>query len=967
MRIFLQNMLQQVDWNSLPLEWSSFDLEFFSSGKRLWDYQQSALKNTIKLLWKYYDDFGGDKSKLFQWYRINGLQENFDIKLSKKNGKLSSLLEEHFEIKNGRIPYSNYINRMGFWMATGSGKTLVIIKLIYILKKLIKLELIPDGDILFLTPRDDLINQFKKILDEFNYSEREKIELRDLREYPEVKRIPGLYGKPIFYYRADNISDEQKEKIVDYKNYYNYGKWYVILDEAHKGDKEDSKRQHIYTILSKNGFLFNFSATFTDPQDIITTGFEFNLSNFIERGYGKHICLLEEEVKAFRDEEDFSDEAKQKVVLKSLLLLTYIKKFYEMAKKEDLKLYHNPLLLVLVNSVNEEDADLKLFLKEIEKIGKRQIKRKLFKKAKKELFIELKKSPKFMYEDENFSLNKNLLKSIKYKDVLKYVFNSETPGEMEISYRPSSKKEVLFKLKSADRHFALSKTGNLPTWLKNELDRFNVNHQFEEESHFERINNEDSPVNILIGSRAFYEGWDSNRPNIIMFINIGIGEKAKKFVLQSVGRGVRIEPIPNKRKRLLALYNDKELEEDLFNSLKDKIQPIETLFIIGTNKKALDTVIKELKREETTTEIKLFKNPATEKHTLLIPTYKTANYSLWQENRGAKFEITQQQLELLKYYVDYFEDDKVLLFTYEVEPKILKILRKTLNEPRKYYNEGEREFKNVELLTRQVLSYLKVVPEELDKFKELEDEIKHFEHIKIYFKDAKELVKKINIMKDYPQKNKELDDLFKIAKNRSEYDKKHKELEEYKIFEHKGIKLIIKHIAQHYYVPLLMSEEEKIDYLSHIIKTKSEAGFIKKLEEYLQEPNNKFSNFDWWFFSKLDETLDEVYIPYYDPEINRLSKFKPDFIFWLKKNDKYYIVFIDPKSIKFTSYEHKVNGYKRLFEENDKPKDFMFNTFKVNVFLFLNTDDVNKLSDNSYKKYWLDNIETFLEVITESN
>ena len=69
-------------------------------------------------------------------------------------------------------------------------------------------------------------------------------------------------------------------------------RWYILLDEAHKGDKEDSKRQVLYSILSRNGFLFNFSATFTDPRDYATCAFNFNLSKFIEEGYGKHIYVL---------------------------------------------------------------------------------------------------------------------------------------------------------------------------------------------------------------------------------------------------------------------------------------------------------------------------------------------------------------------------------------------------------------------------------------------------------------------------------------------------------------------------------------------------------------------------------------------------------------------------------------------------------------------------------------------------
>ncbi|MCL0048483.1 restriction endonuclease subunit R, partial [Dehalococcoidia bacterium] len=130
---------------------------------------------------------------------------------------------------------------------------------------------------------------------------------------------------------------------------------------------------------------------------------------------------------------------------------------------------------------------------------------------------------------------KKVFKNIRLKDVLKSIYNSDSPGEIEISFRPSDKKQVAFKLTTSDKHFALSKTGDIPSWLKEELDRFNVNHQFEEEGFFERINRDDSPINILMGSRAFYEGWDSNRPNIINFINIGTGTDAKKFILQSVG------------------------------------------------------------------------------------------------------------------------------------------------------------------------------------------------------------------------------------------------------------------------------------------------------------------------------------------------------------------------------------------------------------------------------------------------
>ncbi|MCS6893768.1 MAG: DEAD/DEAH box helicase family protein [Deltaproteobacteria bacterium] len=216
--------------------------------------------------------------------------------------------------------------------------------------KLIDEKELPEGDILFLAHRDDLLDQFKNHVEEFNsFNFDTKINLKNLRDYERVKRenvLPFAKNEiTVFYYRSDLISDERKEKIVNFKNYDNNGKWYILLDEAHKGNKtpkdnkayksnkEESKRQILYSILSRNGFLFNFSATFTDRKDFATCVFNFNLSKFVEEGYGKHIYVSQLEIDAFRNKTDFSLIEKQKIVLKTLLLLTYLNKHFEKIKR----------------------------------------------------------------------------------------------------------------------------------------------------------------------------------------------------------------------------------------------------------------------------------------------------------------------------------------------------------------------------------------------------------------------------------------------------------------------------------------------------------------------------------------------------------------------------------------------------------------------------------------------------------
>jgi len=975
-RVFLQDIIEDLRFEDLPANWNSFDLENFSKSKKLWDYQKDALKNAIKVLWKYYEDFvdyqKGErlevnqerKENFFQWYKDNGLKENLDIKLDKRKRNIYNLLTEYYPHEDRKILYEHFINRMCFWMATGSGKSLVIIKLIQILARLIERKEIPSHDILILTHRDDLIEQLKKHVDEFNYANETKIILKELKDYPEVKRQPMLFGIPVFYYRSDNLSDEQKEKIIDFKNYDNDGKWYIFLDEAHKGDREESKRQHIYSILSRNGFLFNSSATFIDPRDVITCAFEFNLSSFINKGYGKHISILKQEIRAFRDDEDYSGEEKQKIVLKSLILLTYAKKFCNEITKIQQGLYHKPLLLTLVNSVNTEDADLKLFFRELEKIGKGDIEEEVFREALNELWEEMKEEPEFMFEDgKRIKIDEVIFKNITKEDVLYHVYNSKTNGETEILRRLSNRKELAFKLKTSDKPFALIKIGDVSGWLKNEFAGYEVQERFEDETYFENLNREDSDINILMGSRSFYEGWDSNRPNVINFINIGMGQDAKKFILQSVGRGVRIEPIKDKRKRLLQVYNAKEIDEDLFNKIKNKVLPIETLFIFGTNRNALVTVIQELEKErkkEDETQLKLFVNYEAKKHKLLIPTYESADYPLIKNRELVKFEISQKELEILKKYVEFLSDDRILLMLYNTEPEKIKILKESLTSPDNY-KYGEKSFKNIDLLIQRIFGYFSVVPEEFEDLRELNDEIRHFKNIKVYLKDISDIQKKIEDVKNYPSQVKELQKQYgKISPQ--EYIERAKNLSGEESFECDHKKIKIKYIANHYYIPLILSLDEKVDYIKHIIKTQSEARFINDLEGYLTKADNKFKVFDWWMFSKLDESLDKVYIPYYNPNANKFSHFYPDFIFWLRKGNNYFIVFVDPKGTEHTSAYRKIDGYARLFEENGKEKVFNYNGFKVRIKLLLRSEDISK-TPAEYKQYWFDNIEKMLEVI----
>jgi len=969
--LYLQNIVNDICLEDLPEQWQGFDFSRFSKDKTLFDFQQKALENALRGLWLFYKDKNADKQSMFNRYRLNGLEEDLDYDLKKKQDSktVKYLLEydKDYPAVDSKIPFSYFINRMSFWMATGSGKTLVIVKLIELLGTLMSRGEIPNNDILFLTYRDDLLDQFKSHVDEFNsYDFDIKIKLRDLKEYADVKHnntLPQSKNEiTVFCYRSDLISDEQKAKIVNFRNYDNDGKWYVLLDEAHKGDKEDSKRQMLYSILSRNGFLFNFSATFTDPRDFATCVFNFNLAKFIEEGYGKHIYVSSGDIEAFRERDDFSSIEKQKIVLKTLLLLTYIDKHFEKIRDIDSTLYHRPLLLTLVNSVSVEDSDLELFFRELEKIANGAVNTDLLQIAKEELIQEFSSNATFTFENIKCTVDTELISQLDYKDILRYVFNAETPGKIEVLKIPSNNKELVFRLMTADKPFALIKIGDISGWLKNKLEGYEINESFENESYFKRINDDDSDINILMGSRSFYEGWDSNRPNVILFINIGIGNDAKKFVLQSVGRGVRIEPQKNKRKRLLELYNAHQFDKpELFEKISNLILPIESLYVFGTNANNLKEIIATLKAEKQEQNLGnvFILNPEAEKHLLLIPVYKTTENIVAETQ---KYTISKDNLDLVAQFFELI-GDKIALVKYNCEPRVLEKAKETFNQREQYYSLDTSHMPlNPELILGRIFNYLHVQSKEVDGFKTLENEIVHFKRIK--FIDSEkydEIRNKIDRVSKYPKEKEDVDKLYGIV-DKEEYDRRKEALVSTEEFKMNNQRIAIEYLANHYYLPVIIPDQEKTNYLTHIINVESEIEFMEGLKNYLKTSDNVFSKFDWWMFSKLDETLDEVYIPYYNSKTNGISKFKPDFIFWMQKDNRYLILFIDPKGTEHTDAYRKIDGYSKIFETPDKKsKKFTYGKYTVTTKLLLKPKQGEAGVLDAYKPYWFDNFNSLKE------
>jgi len=945
---------------SLPEFFKNLDKETFGIDWKLHDYQQSALKNALNTLYYFFHQ----KEHLYNHYQTQ-TSEDWKKQISYANESTHfGLLGQYYKVEDNQIPYTEFLNRASLWMATGSGKTLVLIKLIEFLHQLATYNHIPKNDILILAPKPEILNQIKEHIEVFNKNSSVKINLKDLREFEKSKHLQtSLYepdGITVFYYRSDNITDVDKTEQLSYKTVLNNGKWYVLLDEAHKGDKEDSIRQAYYSILAHKGFIFSFSATFTDTVDIVTTAYNFNLKKFIETGYGKHITISGQEYKNWnKNKGDFSETEKTEMVVKSLLVLTAIKKEAEYIKTHHPDLYHNPLLITIANEVNTVDAELKLFFKQLAVVASGNYD---IEKAKEVLSSDLIIHKTYQFNTAEIpSSFIQIIENISKEDILKYVFNASSFGKIEYTRILNNSREIAFRLKTAEagQHFCLLVASDATKWSDNVLDNYEYTETPLTKSYFKEINSQNSGINILLGSRIFTEGWDSNRPNVVNFINIGVDEGAQKFVLQAIGRGVRIQPVSGIRKRLDYIVNPEETEtlsrcidiKAKADILKRNL-PLESLFLFATKKEVIKNITENLSREKDADDWKIVKHISKTviPQELLIPKYEEviAEIPAYSINRDEyndllefvgisagvqdKIVLMQSPINVSKTLVTTLEKIRVETnFNFSVSRSIRKPIDNLLllNQ---HFNQKPKRLKSFEPVLTEINHFEKIEAANLpDNELELLEQaiIDSIKGSKSEYSSVSDIVAAYTAKKLNDQQLQEQLDLFNSKDKPNNYS-------------YNGLKLELNtdFLVEHYYNPIILTSEAHKQLFKHIVWVPSEVEFLKKL----QENRDKLEKYDWWYFSKIDQTTDDVSIPYYDTREQEYRNFFPDFVFWLKPkdSDKLIIKFIDPKGnvVGTGNAEDKAKGYENIF--NGHTIKYQNKEVQIDLFFYNEPTGVNE-------------------------
>ncbi len=811
------------------------------------------------------------------------------------------------------------LQKLAFWMATGSGKTLIMHANYY---QFLNYKIFSPDNLLLITPNEGLSKQHKE--------ELEKSGIR-ARLYAESGGIFSKRENEILVIEITKFVEEKRGGGVTLPVNAFEGKNLLFVDEGHKGKKsEEQKWAKIRKELAKEGFVFEYSATFGQilseknkaileeyAKSII---FDYSYKYFYLDGYGKDFSILN--VK----EPKFSTKKFQEIMFVANLLSFY-EQLLVFEKYQDLVKEHNlekPLWIFVGTTVIKgkanlsEEKELISDVLQIVEFFKKTIEDKKWFLGLCQQILEGQSGLKNEKEEDVFKDKFQILRESKVnlESLYEKVFNGK--GKLRIFEIKNAEGELGLKL-GENNYFGVINIGSVSEFKKQieEKLKISVEQDVISASLFDDIKKENSSINVLIGSKKFIEGWDTWRVTSMGLLNIGKGQGPQ--IIQLFGRGVRLKGKNISLKR---------------SNIKE-IKPLETLNIYGIKSDYLTKFLEAIRKEDV--EFETVEIP-------VIPQHKEKWTKLFIPVKEEKRFFEEELLKL--------EPDETIKVEIDLTPKIVSQATKEreLNELK------ERELKvektKLDLMELNVFDWQKIFCELLEY-----KIFKKYFNLVFSIEDLKQLLRKANlnifgpkIISNYGIKEREEFLIFALKKYIENFYKK-----KAKTFESKNMKLVSleqtnlpllregKYVLQikkrdqeliekikklkedlkklleeeneslpriyfdsHLFLPILL-QSKKIDKISPEGLTKSEAEFVRGLRDYLKQNKEKFKDFELYLLRNFPASGIGFQLKW--------SGFYPDFILWLKRGEKELIVFIDPHGL---VYSRGLDDEKIVFREDLK-------------------------------------------------
>lgn len=541
------------------------------------------------------------------------------------------------------------LTKLAYWMATGSGKTLILHLNYY---QYLHYNREPLDNILLITPNEGLSEQHLREL-ALSGIPAQRFDLNQ----------SGLFRKPneVQVLEITKLVEEKRGGGVSVPVEDFEGRNLIFVDEGHKGSGGEAWRKY-RDALGKTGFTFEYSATFGQAlsaakNDELTEEygkaivFDYSYRYFYGDGFGKDFRILN-----LRDDTDEEHT--------SVLLLGNLLAFYEQLRLyeehgDDLRPYNleKPLWVFVGSTVVKGKKDLnkdeKLTVSDVltvtQFIHKVLNNRTWAEKTIGKILagrsgLRAPDGADVFQERFPYLREKGETGPVLYADILRRVFHAPAGGGLHLAHIRSSQGEIGLKVAGADEYFGLIYIGDTSAFTKL-VEKQAPDITLEEEairgSLFDRIHDPDSPIHILVGARKFMEGWNSWRVSNMGLLNIG--KREGSLIIQLFGRGVRLKGKDFSLKRSDALPGEHPKH----------IRILETLNIFAVRANYMAQFREYLEREgvetEPVVELPLFtriNNPALNKRLVVprVPEDKAFHEHVW---------LTLEADENIKVRVDF--------------------------------------------------------------------------------------------------------------------------------------------------------------------------------------------------------------------------------------------------------------------------------------------------------------------------